>query len=99
MLCLIQVVLIFNGEGISEVIRWTDPSIPAGGQYNASFHLCDNKFHKMVVRRTGINVELQVDDHQALKGSIPSGFSLQPATFYIGGVPGNFKKPILLHSY
>lgn len=53
----------------------------------------------MVVRRTGINVELQVDDHQALKGSIPSGFSLQPATFYIGGVPGNFKKPILLHSY
>lgn len=82
-----QVVLIFNGEGTQEVIRWTDPSIPSDGQYNASFHLCDNKFHKIVVRRTGSNVELKVDDHQAVKGSVPSGFSLQPANFYIGGVP------------
>lgn len=93
-----QVVLIFNGEGTQEVIRWTDPSIPSDGQYNASFHLCDNKFHKIVVRRTGSNVELKVDDHQVVKGSVPSGFSLQPANFYIGGVPGNFKKPIFLHS-
>ena len=84
-----QVILIFNGEGNSSVIRWTDPSIAVDGQHNASFHLCNNKFHKVVVRRNFSNVEFQVDEHAAVRGTVPAGFSLQHGTFYIGGVPGN----------
>ena len=74
------------------MIRWTDPSISVDGQYNASFHLCDNKFHKLVMRRNLSNVEFQVDDHSAVRGTVPSGFSLQHGTFHIGGVSGKMKK-------
>ena len=90
--CAFQVILIFNDERNSSVIRWTDPSISVDGQYNASFHLCDNKFHKVVMRRNLSDVEFQVDDHSAVRGTVPSSFSLQHGTFHIGGVPGKKRK-------
>jgi len=83
-----QIILIFNVEGgDSSVIRWTDPAIPVDGQYNASFHLCDNKFHKVVVKRNNSGVEFQVDKHAPVRGSVPAGFYLRRGTFHIGGVP------------
>lgn len=82
-----QVVLIFNNAHNSSVIRWTDPSIPEEGQYNASFHLCDNNFHRVVVSRNKGIVELRVDDHEPVEGVLPSAFTLNQGTFHIGGVP------------
>ena len=84
-----QIVLIFNDERNSSVIRWTDPSIPEDGQYNASFHLCDNKFHRVVVNRNISTVELTVDDHSPVAGQIPLGYTLRNGAFHIGGAPGN----------
>ena len=71
------------------MIRWTDPSIPVDGQYNASFHLCDNKFHRVQVKRNISVVELQVDDHSPVSGTVPSGYTLKHGAFHIGGVAGN----------
>ncbi|XP_078373908.1 laminin subunit alpha-like [Oculina patagonica] len=82
-----QIILIFNDERNSSVIRWTDPSIPVDGQYNASFHLCDNKFHRVRVKRNITIVELQVDEHSPVTGSVPSDYTLEHGTFHIGGVP------------
>lgn len=73
------------------MIRWTDPSIPEDGQYNASFHLCDNKFHRVLVSRNKGIVELRVDDHAPLQGVVPSAFTLNQGKFHIGGVPGKIK--------
>lgn len=86
-----QIILIFNDERNSSVIRWIDPSIPVDGQYNASFHLCDNKFHRVLVKRNISSVELKVDDHSPVAGEVPSGYTLEYGTFHIGGVPGNIK--------
>jgi len=82
-----QIILIFNDERNSSVIRWIDPSIPVDGQYNASFHLCDNKFHRVLVKRNISSVELKVDDHSPVAGEVPSGYTLEYGTFHIGGVP------------
>ena len=86
-LCL-QIILIFNDESNS-----TDPSIPVDEQYNASFHLCDNTFHLVLVKRNISIVELtrMVDDHSPVAGEIPLGYTLKYGTFRIGGVPGNLK--------
>lgn len=73
------------------MIRWTDPSIPVDGQYNASFDLRDNKFHRVLVKRNISSVELTVDDHSPIAGEVPSGYTLKDGTFHIGGVPGNIK--------
>ena len=86
-----QIILIFNDEHKSSVIRWTDPSIPVDGQYNASFRLCDNKFHRVLVKRNISIVELTVDDHSPVVDEIPLGYTLEYGTFHIGGVPGNLK--------
>ena len=86
-----QIILIFNDEHNSSVIRWTDPTIPADGQYNASFDLCDNKFHRVLVKRNISSVELTVDDHSPIAGEVPSGYTLKDGTFHIGGVPGNIQ--------
>ena len=86
-----QIIVIFNDERNSSETRWTDPSIPVDGQYNASFHLCDNNFHRVLVKRNITSVELTVDDQSPVNGTVPSGYTLEHGTFHIGGVPGNLK--------
>ena len=86
-----QIILIFKDEHNPSVIRWTDPSIPVDGQYNASFDLCDNKFHRVLVKRNISSVELTVVDHSPIAGEVPSGYTLMDGAFHIGGVPGNIQ--------
>ena len=95
LLVYLQVILTANGEGTSHNITWTDPAIPVDGQNNASFYLCDNKFHKIVLRRNFSNVEFQVDGYSLVQAALPPNFALKNATFHIGGVPG--KKHKLIH--
>lgn len=83
-----QIILTANGEGTSHNITWTDPAIPVDGQNNASFYLCDNKFHKIVLRRNFSHVEFQVDGYLPVRAALPPSFALMNATFHIGGVPG-----------
>ncbi|XP_068694373.1 laminin subunit beta-1-like isoform X2 [Montipora foliosa] len=83
-----QITLNVSVEENSRVVSWTDPGIPVDGQKNASFYLCDNKFHKIILRRNFSHFEFQVDDHLPVEASLPSGFTLQHGTFYIGGLPG-----------
>lgn len=83
--------IIFKDEHNSSVIRWTDPSIPVDGQCNASFNLCVNKFHRVLVERNISSVELTVDDHSPIAGEVPSSYTLMVGAFHIGGVPGNIQ--------
>lgn len=83
--------IIFKDEHNSSVIRWTDPSIPVDGQCNASFNLCVNKFHRVLVKRNISSVELTVDDHSPIAGEVPSSYTLMVGVFHIGGVPGNIQ--------
>ena len=78
LLVYLQVILTVNGEGTSHNITWTDPAIPVDGQNNASFYLCANKFHKIVLRRNFSNVEFQVDGYSPVQAALH--LRTQPST-------------------
>lgn len=67
---------------------WTDPNIPSERTYNASYELCDNKFHSVRVQRRGSTVLITVDQHAIKTFSLTEDFSLT-GKFYVGGIPGN----------
>lgn len=68
---------------------WKDPLIPPEGMYNASYKLCDNKFHSVRVQRRGSTVFISVDQHETKTFTLNEDFSLT-GKFYVGGVPSKY---------
>lgn len=81
--------LTFTSETNTTVIRWTDPDIPAQGQYNASYKLCDNNIHTIRLQREQSTIKITIDDHKEESFTIQDGFQLD-GDLYIGGVPGDY---------
>lgn len=82
-----QVALTFNGERNSTVV-WTDPLLPEDSARNASFRLCDNNFHEVLLHKESNKVTLSVDGHNVTSSAVQENFFLSDGKFYIGGVPG-----------
>ncbi|KAK3731434.1 hypothetical protein QZH41_013619, partial [Actinostola sp. cb2023] len=83
-----QMILSFTSETNQTIMRWTDPTYRTQGMYNASFKMCDNKFHKVRVQRerSSATVTMTVDTHPTESFKVEENFSLN-GNFYLGGVP------------
>ena len=67
---------------------WTDPLLPENSAKNASFRLCDNNFHEVLLHKEGDQVTLSVDGHNVTYGAVQQNFFLVDGKFFIGGYPG-----------